>query len=83
MKNYDMSQKDMCNYNYDGMKQCIPQETYIDDVRLAAAYIPYQYMCDLFHPMEALKTGTAFPELFSPYDPKERKYRGPKTSGCM
>lgn len=48
---------------------CIPQETVIKNVRLAAAYVPYQKMCELFRPIEALKRGTAFPELYSPFDP--------------
>jgi hypothetical protein len=48
---------------------CIPQETIIKNVRLAAAYVPYQKMCELFKPIEALKRGTAFPELYSPFDP--------------
>ncbi|MBW9153174.1 spore coat associated protein CotJA [Clostridium estertheticum] len=47
---------------------CIPQETVIKNVRLAAAYVPYQKLCTLFSPLEALKRGTAFPELYSPYD---------------
>ncbi|MCM0649825.1 spore coat associated protein CotJA [Clostridium swellfunianum] len=48
---------------------CIPQETVIKNVRLAAAYVPYQKMCELFRPIEALKRGTAFPELYSPFEP--------------
>lgn len=58
---------------------CIPQETSIKDVRLAAAYIPYEILCTLFMPMEALKRGTAFPELYSPYEKEgksEAKKRG-------
>ena len=51
---------------------CVPQETVIKNVRLAAAYVPYQKLCTLFTPLEALKRGTAFPELFSPYDGKEK-----------
>jgi hypothetical protein len=54
---------------------CIPQETVIKDVLLARAYVPFQKLCTLFSPMEALKRGTAFPELFSPYDRKEKKYK--------
>jgi hypothetical protein len=54
---------------------CIPQETVIKDVRLAMAYVPFQKLCTLFSPMEALKRGTAFPELFSPYEGKEKKYK--------
>lgn len=47
---------------------CVPQETIIRNVRLAAAYVPYQKMCTLFSPIDALKHGTSFPELYSPYD---------------
>jgi hypothetical protein len=46
---------------------CTPQETTIRNVRLAAAYIPYQKLCTLLSPENALKAGTIFPELFSPY----------------
>ena len=55
------------------MNNCIPQETVIKDVRLAAAYVPFQKLCTLFTPMEALKRGTAFPELYSPYDGEDKK----------
>jgi len=51
---------------------CIPQETIIRDVRLAAAYVPYQKLCTIFSPIEGLKRGTIFPELYSPWD-KEAK----------
>ena len=51
---------------------CIPQETVIKNVRLAAAYVPYQKLCTLFTPLEALKRGTAFPELYSPYDGEDK-----------
>lgn len=57
------------------MNNCIPQETVIKNVRLAAAYVPYQKLCTLFSPLEALKRGTAFPELFSPYDGENKKNR--------
>lgn len=52
---------------------CIPQETVIKDVRLAAAYVPYQILCTLFTPVDALMKGTAFPELFSPYKGENKK----------
>lgn len=52
---------------------CIPQEMVIRNVRLAAAYVPYQQLCNLLSPMEALKHGTAFPELYSPYEGKNKK----------
>ncbi|MDP4090665.1 MAG: spore coat associated protein CotJA [Bacillota bacterium] len=56
---------------------CIPQETVIKDVRLAMAYVPFHKMCTLLPPMEALLKGTAFPELFSPYEGKDKKYKPP------
>lgn len=54
---------------------CIPQETVIRDVRLAMAYVPFQKMCMLLPPMEALMKGTAFPELYSPYEGKDKNFR--------
>ena len=54
---------------------CIPQETVITNVRLAAAYVPYQSLCTLFSPIDALKRGTAFPELYSPYFGEDKKCR--------
>ena len=55
------------------MSSCIPQETVINDVRLAMAYVPWQKLCTLFSPIEALQRGTAFPELYSPYQGKDKK----------
>ena len=55
------------------INNCIPQETMIGDVRLATAYVPYQKLCTLFSPIEALKRGTVFPELYSPYDGEDKK----------
>lgn len=52
---------------------CIPQELVISNVRLAAAYVPYQCFCTVLSPLEALKKGTAFPELYSPYEGKGKK----------
>lgn len=52
---------------------CIPQETAIRGVRLAAAYIPYQKLCTLLSPENALKAGTLFPELFSPYKKMDKQ----------
>jgi hypothetical protein len=46
---------------------CIPQETFIKNVRLATAYVPFQKFCTLYSPMEGLAMGTIFPELYSPY----------------
>jgi hypothetical protein len=54
---------------------CIPQETVIEGVRLAAAYVPFQKFCTHFSPLEGLMKGTAFPELVSPYDGREYKYK--------
>ena len=62
------------------MSNCIPQETLIRDVRLATAYVPYQKLCTLFKPIEALKRGTAFPELYSPYEGEDKQSR-PLESG--
>ncbi|WP_435788793.1 spore coat associated protein CotJA [Clostridium sp.] len=56
------------------MSNCTPQETVIKNVRLAAAYVPYQILCTLFSPLESLKHGTAFPELFSPYKGEDKNY---------
>ena len=57
---------------FSASNNCIPQETVIKHVRLAAAYVPYQKLCTLFTPLEALKKGTAFPELYSPYDGEDK-----------
>ncbi|OPX86253.1 MAG: Spore coat associated protein JA (CotJA) [Pelotomaculum sp. PtaB.Bin104] len=35
--------------------------------QLAHAYVPWQYMGQVFSPAEALAHGTLFPELFMPY----------------
>lgn len=59
---------------------CIPQELVIDNVRLAAGYVPYQFMCELFNPMEALAKGTAFPELYSPYERNDKRARAYRMS---
>ncbi len=61
-----------------GQEKCIPQETVIKNVRLAAAYVPYQQMCTLLSPLDALRHGTAFPELYSPYDRKYKKGKSNK-----
>ncbi|MCB2295019.1 spore coat associated protein CotJA [Clostridium algoriphilum] len=59
---------------YSTMNNCIPQETVIKNIRLAAAYVPYQKLCTLFAPLEALKRGTAFPELYSPYNGEDKNH---------
>ena len=38
-----------------------------ENPQLAKAYVPYQELDDTFCPEEALKHGTAYPELVSPY----------------
>lgn len=75
---FDM--QDMYEMNCNPMSKCIPQENIIRDVRLAAAYVPYQKLCTLFSSLEALSKGTAFPELYSPYEGKDKKY---KSTGWM
>lgn len=50
---------------------CIPQERTLTGVRLATAYVPFQKLCTVLPPMEALAAGTLFPELFSPYTKRE------------
>lgn len=52
---------------------CIPQELEINNVRLAACYVPYQFLCQLYSPIDSLRLGTSFPELFSPYDGRRRQ----------
>lgn len=46
---------------------CVPQETEITGVRLAAAYVPMQRLCTTFCPMPGLLHGTIFPELADEY----------------
>lgn len=46
---------------------CVPMEKTIENVRLAQAYVPYQFFCNLFNYQTALEKGTAFPELYKPY----------------
>jgi Spore coat associated protein JA (CotJA) len=57
------------------MSQCIPQEMAIQNVKLAAAYVPFQKFCSTSSPVEGLKRGTIFPELYSPYDGKNKKHK--------
>ncbi|MCR1898738.1 spore coat associated protein CotJA [Irregularibacter muris] len=40
---------------------------------LARAYVPYQCYTKAYPPMEALRKGTLFPELYRPYEYKEEK----------
>jgi hypothetical protein len=54
--------------------KCIPQETNINNVQLAQAYVPYQKLCNTFTPLGALTVGTAFPSLYavSGWDPRQK-----------
>lgn len=57
---------------YDAQCQrCVPQETSIRCVQLATAYVPFQKYCGVWSMCKSLLTGTAFPELFSPYCKRE------------
>ena len=47
--------------------KCVPQETMIDNVRLARAYVPFQILCMTFSPAEGLTKGTIFPPLWDNY----------------
>ena len=53
--------------------KCIPQETYINNVELARAYVPFQKLCNTFTPIGALTRGTAFPPLYDAYGWDRRK----------
>jgi hypothetical protein len=75
-------ENEMYDENCSPKMNCIPQELEIRNVRLAAAYVPWQKLCELFNPLEALKKGTAFPELYSPYESKEKKHKSYKDSDC-
>lgn len=44
-------------------ENCVPQETVLTNVKLAHAYVPFEKMCDVYMPIDALKRGTAFPPL--------------------
>lgn len=35
--------------------------------KLAHSYVPFQYLCSIYSPMEGLNRGTIFPELDRPY----------------
>ena len=60
---------DMCT---PGDRACIPQETVIENVQLANAYVPWQKLCATFTPMRSLIDGTAFPELLDVYSGETR-----------
>lgn len=80
MINNRRSRDNMYDINPINPANCIPQEMVIDNVRLAAAYVPYQFMCEIFSPFEALAKGTAFPELYSPYDRKDMRNKANRLS---
>lgn len=78
MDEYMRAETDMENRKCPVSSSCIPQETVIKNVRLAAAYVPFQKLCNIFSPIEAFKAGTIFPELYSPYDGKYKKIKAAK-----
>ncbi len=43
--------------------KCVAYETPIYPSQLAMAYVPFQKICKLYEPYQALKEGTIFPEL--------------------
>lgn len=47
-------------------KQC-PCEQVINSPKCAHAYVPFQYMVDVYPPMKALHRATMFPQLDRPY----------------
>jgi len=57
----------MNRYNPVEAEKCIPQETYLCDVELAHAYVPFQKWCNTYTPLGALMRGTAFPPLYNVY----------------
>lgn len=73
MDDISRSNINMPNMKCANVGACIPYETIIKDVRLAAAYVPYQKMCTILSPIEGLSKGTIFPELYSPWDSKKKK----------
>ena len=49
-----------------------PFERVIEVNRLARAFVPRQRAGETFDSAQALRNGTAFPELYMPYDPSTR-----------
>lgn len=47
--------------------KCIPQETVLENVKLAQAYVPFQFLCSTFSPESSLMKGTVFPPLWDNY----------------
>ena len=56
-----------CSNQEEQCRRCVPLETCIRCVQLAVAYVPFQQYCGVWSPCRSLATGTAFPELYSPY----------------
>lgn len=54
---------------------CIPQETTINNVKLAHAYVPIQKFCKTYAPLTGLTKGTIFPALSGLYDVYWKKMR--------
>ena len=69
---YDMQHHERC--------ACIPQETSIDCVMLAEAYVPFQKFCGTWPPLKSLILGTVYPELYSPYRKREYVNLEPEVS---
>lgn len=46
---------------------CIPQEMVLKNVKLAQAYVPFQFLCSTFSPESSLMKGTIFPPLWDNY----------------
>ncbi len=47
----------------DEQKELCPFPVMPECPRYATAYVPYQYMCNLYEPEEGLHYGSMFPEL--------------------
>ncbi|NLC08208.1 MAG: spore coat associated protein CotJA [Syntrophomonadaceae bacterium] len=45
------------------------------DKKLARAYVPFQVYSTRWGPLEGLKRGTIFPELYRPYIKQRNKYQ--------
>ncbi|BCV23898.1 MAG TPA: spore coat associated protein CotJA [Firmicutes bacterium] len=44
----------------------------LQQLQLARAYVPFQIFTTRLEPLEGLRRGTIFPELYMPYRPRER-----------
>ena len=54
--------------NSDFMIRPLPKDTVV-----AMAYVPFQNADKLYSPEHGIQTGTLFPELNKPFDPKGKK----------